>query len=136
MEGSGEVAGCGAKRKREASPDADLCCDSRHEVRCLRPCWWRSRSPQGIHAGLLRTFMCAPACNLPPVACRSAQESYCGRRLPGNALRVGVSAAAWWRVLRSWRLSGLCNSIATEAEGRDCAGAAGPGDAAVQRQQL
>ena len=38
MEVSG-AAGGAAKRKREATPDADLCCDICHEVRCRHHYW-------------------------------------------------------------------------------------------------
>jgi hypothetical protein len=57
MEGGEEAAGDGAKRKREATPDADCCCDICHEV-CVRPrthlqatTWnqWHPRAPSVKH---------------------------------------------------------------------------------------
>ena len=64
-----EVSGA-AKRKREATPDADLCCDICHEVRCRHYNWREvalaasnELEPFGSVCVHLRS-----ACSHPPVA--------------------------------------------------------------------
>ena len=112
MEVSG-AAGGAAKRKREATPDADLCCDICHEVRC-RHHYWREVAlaaseelePFGSVCVHLRS-----ACRLPPVASVpvGARRLPCGRGLPAQALGVGFLGAE--RLAGSVRREGSCQQV-------------------------
>ena len=111
MEGGGEAAGCSAKRKREASPDADLCCDICHEVQRRHPCWWRSRSPQGTQAAPCRTLYVCTGLRSPTrgVWERAKRLLWAGGGRPALRCGSGVGGAAWWRLVPSERLYGTCS---------------------------